>query len=75
MWRCAAPPRCTGVGADGAASPIFLGYRVSLPAADFVVNVLKAQRLPLIFDLDETLLYARSLSQLKDDVRSFERRR
>ena len=46
-----------------------------MPAADFLVSTLKPQRLPLIFDLDETLLYARSLSQLKDDVRAFEKRR
>ena len=55
--------------------PIFLGYRCLMVAGDYVGGMLSSTRLPLIFDLDETLLYARSLSQLKDDVRAFERRR
>ena len=40
-----------------------------------MVATLRHKRLPLIFDLDETLLWAKSLSQLKEEVRQYDKRR
>lgn len=64
-----------GGGGGGSPVPIFLGYRCTMLACDALKGMLRSQRIPLIFDLDETLLYARSLSQLREDVRQFDRRR
>jgi hypothetical protein len=49
----------------GTKFPIFAVFAVTVPGAQFLLsNVLRARRLPLIFDLDETLIKARTINGL-----------
>jgi hypothetical protein len=59
-------------------SPVFAVYAVgNRPAIDFLLGkVIYARRLPVVFDLDETLIKAKSVSNLSDEeiLKAIERR-
>ena len=56
--------------------PVFGAWRASVEAGDFLVHrVLGPSRLPLVFDLDETLLVAKSQSQLNSALAAARARR
>ncbi|KDD74071.1 hypothetical protein H632_c1598p0, partial [Helicosporidium sp. ATCC 50920] len=57
-----------GPDSDSAPSRVFAIYRTTMASADFAAAVLRRGRLPLVFDLDETLLMARSQSQLQREL-------
>jgi hypothetical protein len=50
------------------AVPVFWGYLLAAGMADLGSTLLDSSLMPVVFDLDETLLQASSLSQLKTRI-------
>ena len=69
----AVPPRpwqtkLCSAGKHGKAVPTFLGYLVHEGATLLADVFVKSSQLPVVLDLDETLLVANSLSQLETQM-------
>ena len=67
------PPRLwqtklCSAGKHGKAVPTFLGYLVHEGATLLAEVFVKSSQLPVVLDLDETLLVANSLSQLENQM-------
>lgn len=54
------------LGQDGV--QLLAGFQMIMGAGDVLVTSLASRQLPLVFDLDETLLVAKSQSQLQRDL-------
>ncbi|KAI3429630.1 hypothetical protein D9Q98_005716 [Chlorella vulgaris] len=63
-------PMAVRDAASSTAELIFAGFIASMVAGDFVRQLLTTLRLPLVFDLDETLLVAKSQSQLSRELKA-----
>lgn len=55
--------------------PILAGYQMIMGAGDALIGCLASRQLPLVFDLDETLLVAKSQSQLQRDLQELQQSR
>lgn len=55
--------------------PILAGYQMIMGAGDALIACLASRQLPLVFDLDETLLVAKSQSQLQRDLQELQQSR
>jgi hypothetical protein len=60
---------------DGNDDRVFLGYNIGRGSAEAMGRLLQTSRLPIVFDLDETLLVASSSSQLEQKMEDVTRRR